>query len=155
MTGIPPFHLAFPVHDLGAARAFYGGLLGCPEGRSSDRWVDFDFFGHQVVAHLAPPDGAASPTNRVDGKEVPVRHFGVILPWRDWHDLAERLRAAAVDFVIEPGIRFPGQVGEQATMFLLDPSGNALEFKSFRDPARIFATGAASAAARPASTPSA
>jgi extradiol dioxygenase family protein len=127
------------VHDLAAARAFYGGLLGCAEGRSSDQWVDFDFHGHQVVAHLALAEVRAAQANPVDGKEVPVRHFGVILPWQDWHTLADRLRAAGIRFIIEPGIRFAGQVGEQATMFLLDPSGNALEFKSFRDPARIFA----------------
>jgi extradiol dioxygenase family protein len=135
---IPPFHLAVPVHDLAEARAFYGGLLGCSEGRSSDRWVDFDFYGHQVVAHLSAPETRPA-TNRVDGKDVPVRHFGVILGWDEWHALADRLREAGVRFVIEPGIRFTGQIGEQATMFLLDPSGNALEFKTFRDPARIFA----------------
>ena len=134
-----PFHLAFPVDDLGAARAFYGKLLGCGEGRSSDYWVDFDFYGHQVVAHLAPQELRPAAQNVVDGKNVPVRHFGVILEWEEWHQLAERLRGAGVQFVIEPGIRFAGQVGEQATMFLLDPSGNALEFKSFRDPSRIFA----------------
>jgi extradiol dioxygenase family protein len=135
---IPPFHLAFPVSDLQQARAFYGGLLGCREGRSSSQWVDFDFYGHQVVAHLAEPERPAA-TNQVDGKAVPVRHFGVILPWDDWHQLADRLREAATPFVIEPGIRFAGQIGEQATMFLLDPSGNALEFKTFRDMSRIFA----------------
>jgi len=134
-----PFHLAFPVHDLALARTFYGGLLGCGEGRSSDHWVDFDFYGHQVVAHLAPQELRPSAENVVDGKSVPVRHFGVILGWEDWHQLAKRLRGAGVQFIIEPGIRFAGQVGEQATMFLLDPSGNALEFKSFRDPSRIFA----------------
>jgi len=134
-----PFHLAFPVHDLGAAREFYGGLLGCGEGRSSDQWVDFDFYGHQVVAHLSPAELHATAQNLVDGKSVPVRHFGVILEWDAWHRLADRLRGAGVRFIIEPGIRFAGQVGEQATMFLLDPSGNALEFKSFRDPSRIFA----------------
>jgi extradiol dioxygenase family protein len=136
---MPPFHLAFPVHDLAAARAFYGGLLGCAEGRSSEHWVDFDFHGHQVVAHLAPEETGMARANQVDGKAVPVRHFGVILEWEAWHELAERLRAAGVRFVIEPGIRFAGEVGEQATMFLLDPSGNALEFKTFRDMSRIFA----------------
>jgi hypothetical protein len=136
---IPPFHLAFPVHDLATARAFYGGLLGCPEGRSSEQWVDFDFHGHQIVAHLAPGETRPVAASLVDGQDVPVRHFGVILDWSDWHALADRLRAAGVRFVIEPGIRFAGQVGEQATMFLLDPSGNALEFKSFRDPSRVFA----------------
>ncbi len=134
-----PFHLAIPVHDLAAARAFYGGLLGCPEGRSSEHWVDFDFHGHQVVAHLSPEEIRAAAVNAVDGKEVPVRHFGVILEWDAWHALAHRLRHAGVRFLIEPGIRFAGQVGEQATMFFLDPSGNALEFKSFRDMTRIFA----------------
>jgi len=139
MTAAPPFHLAFPVHDLAVARAFYGTLLGCPEGRSSEHWVDFDFYGHQVVAHLSPEEARASAANAVDGKEVPVRHFGVILEWSAWQALADRLRQAGVRFIIEPGIRFAGQVGEQATMFLLDPSGNALEFKSFRDMSRIFA----------------
>jgi extradiol dioxygenase family protein len=135
----PPFHLAIPVDDLGAARVFYGGLLGCPEGRSSEAWVDFDFYGHQVVAHLSPGEVGRAAANRVDGKEVPVRHFGVILPWDTWHTLADRLRQAGIRFIIEPGIRFAGQVGEQATMFLLDPAGNALEFKTFRDMGRIFA----------------
>ena len=139
MTTCPPFHLAFPVDDLSAARAFYGGLLGCPEGRSSESWIDFDFYGHQVVAHLSPGEVGRAASNQVDGKDVPVRHFGVILPWDAWHALADRLRQAGVRFIIEPGIRFAGQVGEQATMFFLDPAGNALEFKSFRDMARIFA----------------
>jgi extradiol dioxygenase family protein len=141
MGDLHPFHLAFPVTDLAAARIFYGGLLGCPEGRSSDEWVDFNLYGHQIVAHLAPAEDAAA-TNPVDGKQVPVRHFGVVLPWDAWHALADRLKAAGVTFVIEPGIRFAGKVGEQATMFFLDPSGNALEFKAFRDPARLFATDA-------------
>jgi len=134
-----PFHLAFPVHDLGEARRFYGGLLGCGEGRSSERWVDFDFFGHQIVAHL---DECAQPlraTNPVDGHDVPVPHFGAVLDKDQWQALADRLRAAGVSFVIEPTIRFEGQVGEQATMFLLDPSGNALEFKALADPSRLFA----------------
>lgn len=136
---LPPFHLAFPVHDLALARRFYGEFLGCPEGRSSDHWVDFDFYGHQVVAHLAPDEARLAAANPVDGKDVPVRHFGVILGWDEWHALADRLRAGGAKFIIEPGIRFAGQVGEQATMFLLDPSGNALEFKTFRDMSRIFA----------------
>lgn len=136
---MPPFHLAFPVHDLAAARAFYGGLLGCAEGRSSEHWVDFDFHGHQVVAHLSPEETGLARANQVDGKAVPVRHFGVILEWEAWHALAERLRGTGVRFIIEPGIRFAGEVGEQATLFLLDPSGNALEFKTFRDMSRIFA----------------
>ena len=134
-----PFHLAFPVHDLQAARAFYGGLLGCPEGRSSDAWVDFDLCGHQIVAHLAPDEAGHRATSAVDGDAVPVRHFGVVLDMAAWRALAERLRAAGVSFVIEPHVRFAGEVGEQATMFFLDPSGNALEFKAFADPARLFA----------------
>jgi len=135
----PLFHLAFPVHDLEAARAFYGGLLGCPEGRSSQTWVDFDFYGHQVVAHLAPEEAGHRNTSAVDGEAVPVRHFGAILSMEQWHKLAERLKAAGTRFVIEPYVRFKGQVGEQATMFFLDPSGNALEFKAFGDRSQIFA----------------
>ncbi len=135
----PLFHLAFPVDDLEQARAFYGGVLGCAEGRSSDRWIDFDFYGHQVVAHLAPEETGAAAANPVDGHDVPVRHFGVILEWSAWHALADRLRARDTRFIIEPGIRFQGQVGEQATMFFLDPAGNALEFKSFRDMSQVFA----------------
>jgi len=134
---LSPFHLAFPVHDLEEARKFYAGLLGCPTGRESKEWIDFDLYGHQIVAHLAPTEAAAA-TNKVDGEDVPVRHFGVILEWQDWEKLAERLKGK-VKFVIEPGIRFKGQVGEQATMFFKDPSGNALEFKAFRDMSRIFA----------------
>lgn len=136
---IHPFHLAFPVHSLDAARGFYGGLLGCPEGRSSDEWIDFDLYGHQVVAHLAPDETRPASTNAVDGDQVPVRHFGVVLPMEAWQELADRLRAAGVSFVIEPHVRFKGQVGEQATMFFYDPSGNALEFKAFRDIASLFA----------------
>ncbi|MBK8763624.1 MAG: VOC family protein [Burkholderiaceae bacterium] len=134
-----PFHLAFPVHDLGAARQFYGDLLGCPEGRSSDEWVDFNLYGHQVVAHLAPEEARRASTNAVDGDNVPVRHFGVVLPMPEWEVLAQRLAAAGTSFIIEPHVRFKGQVGEQATMFFLDPSGNALEFKSFKDMASLFA----------------
>lgn len=137
-----PFHLAIPVHDLPSAREFYGTLFGCPEGRSDREWVDFDFFGHQLVAHVDPARKAFRPpshTNKVDGKDVPVPHFGVVLEWTQWHALSERLTQAGVQFVIEPGIRFPGEVGEQATFFLYDPSGNALEFKAFRDPSRLFA----------------
>ncbi|MCA6237629.1 MAG: VOC family protein [Phenylobacterium sp.] len=134
----PRFHLAFPVRDLAEARAFYGGLLGCAEGRSSPEWVDFDFHGHQIVAHLAPsPEDVA--TNPVDGEDVPVRHFGVILDLASWRALADRLEAAGVDFIIPPQVRFQGQPGEQATLFFLDPSGNALEFKAFADDARVFA----------------
>ncbi|HEX5339526.1 MAG TPA: VOC family protein [Gammaproteobacteria bacterium] len=135
---IPLFHLAFPVHDLEAARHFYAGLLGCATGRESERWIDFNFFGHQLVAHLAAPEQPV-PTNPVDGEDVPVRHFGVILQWDQWQALADKLRAADISFIIEPGIRFAGQPGEQATMFLKDPSGNALEFKSFRDFSQLFA----------------
>jgi extradiol dioxygenase family protein len=139
MPAVPLFHIAFPVHDLSAARQFYGELLGCPEGRSSDTWVDFDFYGHQVVAHLAPGDAGQRATSAVDGDDVPVPHFGAILPMAEWNALAERLTRAGVQFVIEPHVRFKGEVGEQATMFLMDPSGNALEFKSFEDPSRFFA----------------
>lgn len=134
-----PFHLAFPVHDLAAARAFYGDLLGCPEGRSSPEWVDFDLYGHQVVAHLAPQETGRAATNAVDGDNVPVRHFGVVLPMDEWERLAARLQAVGQRFIIEPHVRFKGEVGEQATMFFLDPSGNALEFKAFRDLASLFA----------------
>jgi len=135
----PRFHLAFPVRDLAEARAFYGGVLGCAEGRSAADWVDFDLHGHQIVAHLAPGGASAAATNAVDGEAVPVRHFGLILAPADWAALAERLAAADVRFLIEPQTRFAGQSGEQSTMFLLDPSGNALEFKAFADEAMIFA----------------
>lgn len=136
---VRPFHLAFPVDDLEAARAFYGGVLGCPEGRSSDHWIDYDFFGHQIVAHLAPGRGGRQASNAVDGDEVPVPHFGVVLDMDGFDALAGRLKAAGVEFVIEPHIRFAGLPGEQATMFFLDPSGNALEFKAFADIGRLFA----------------
>jgi len=139
MPGLPLFHLAFPVTSLEKARAFYGGLLGCREGRSAPDWVDFDFYGHQIVAHLAPGEAGHRSTNAVDGDNVPVRHFGAILPMQDWGRLADKLRAANVNFVIEPHVRFKGEVGEQATMFLLDPCGNALEFKAFRDIGMLFA----------------
>ena len=137
---LTPFHIAFPVDDLEAARAFYGKTLGCPEGRSSAQWIDFDLFGHQIVAHLKPtPEGSKRHHNPVNGHDVPVPHFGVVLTMKDWEDLAERLRAAGTKFVIEPYIRFKGEVGEQATMFFLDPAGNALEFKAFADMSQIFA----------------
>ena len=139
VKSIRPFHIAFPVHDLAAARAFYGGVLGCREGRSSDHWIDFDLFGHQIVAHLAPKGAGSAVENPVDGHDVPVPHFGVILTLADWQGLADKLRAAGTRFVIEPYIRFKGEVGEQATMFFLDPSGNALEFKAFADDGQIFA----------------
>ena len=136
---LPPFHLAFPVDDLAAARRFYGEILGCPEGRCSDRWIDFDLRGHQIVAHLAPEAAPRRATNPVDGDDVPVPHFGVVLLKDEWQALADRLQAAGVEFVIEPTIRFEGQPGEQATMFFLDPAGNALEFKAMADPAKLFA----------------
>ena len=136
---LPPFHLAFPVHDLEAARAFYGGLLGCPEGRSSDEWIDFDFFGHQIVAHLDPALEPRRHGNEVDGHHVPVPHFGAVLDMEQWQALSDRLKAAGVAFVIEPNIRFRGLPGEQATMFFLDPSGNALELKAMADPSNLFA----------------
>lgn len=136
---LAPFHLAFPVDDLAAARRFYGEVLGCPEGRSADHWVDFDLRGHQIVAHLSPEAARSRATNPVDGDAVPVPHFGLVLSMQDWKELAGRLRSAGVVFVIEPTIRFEGQPGEQATMFLLDPAGNALEFKAMADPAKLFA----------------
>ena len=136
---LTPFHIAFPVDDLDAARRFYGGLLGCPEGRSSSQWIDFDLFGHQIVAHLKPSKAEKVHHNPVDGHDVPVPHFGVVLTMEQWESLAERLRAAETRFVIEPYIRFKGEVGEQATMFFLDPAGNALEFKAFADVGQLFA----------------
>lgn len=135
-----PFHLAFTVHDLAAARAFYGALLGCPEGRSAETWIDFDLYGHQIVAHLDPDKTVAEARNPVDGHDVPVPHFGVVLEMGPWEALAERLTAAGVHFLIEPHVRFKGQPGEQATLFFLDPSGNALEFKAFGSDAALFAT---------------
>ena len=139
MSNLPPFHLAFPVHDLEAARAFYGGLLGCPEGRSADEWIDFDFFGHQIVAHLSPDAKPRASHNPVDGHDVPVPHFGAVLGMQVWEALAEKLKIAGTEFVIEPTVRFRGQPGEQATMFFLDPSGNALEFKAMANPENLFA----------------
>lgn len=135
-----PFHLAFPVDDLASARAFYGGVMGCAEGRSSDEWIDFDFYGHQIVTHLAPGGSGDRASNHVDGHGVPVPHFGIVLTMEDWQALADRLRAAETEFVIEPTIRFKGQPGEQATMFFRDPAGNALEFKAVADDAMLFAT---------------
>jgi extradiol dioxygenase family protein len=135
----PLFHLAFPVHDLAAARTFYGGVLGCAEGRSDPAWIDFDFYGHQLVAHLQPAAVGDRATNAVDGHGVPIPHFGLVLAMPEWEALAERLRAAGTTFVIEPYIRFAGLPGEQATMFVRDPSGNALEFKAFRDLGQLFA----------------
>lgn len=132
-----PFHLAFPVDDLEAARGFYHGVLGCRVGRESSRWIDFDFFGHQITAHLSE-EATAVRTNKVDSDDVPVRHFGAVLPMPEWEVLAARLRDIGVRFLIEPHVRFQGEVGEQATMFVKDPAGNALEFKAFADPGRIF-----------------
>ena len=139
MSPLPLFHLAFPVTSLEQARTFYGGLLGCREGRSAPDWVDFDFYGHQIVAHLAPDEAGHKNTSAVDGDNVPVRHFGAILPMIEWERLAARLKTAGQSFIIEPHVRFKGEVGEQATMFLLDPCGNALEFKAFKDIGRLFA----------------
>jgi len=136
---MPPFHLAFPVHDLAAARAFYGGLLGCAEGRSSEHWVDFDFYGHQIVAHLAPDECTLGQASEVDGEQVPVRHFGLVLDMERWKALAETL-TGQVEFVIAPYTRFEGEPGEQATMFFRDPSGNAIELKAFADMGQLFAT---------------
>ncbi|MEY2948833.1 MAG: VOC family protein [Saprospiraceae bacterium] len=136
----PPFHLAFPVKDLSETKAFYGDLLGCTLGREAEKWVDFNFFGHQLSAHVKPEELKLAEKNVVDGKNVPVRHFGAVLEWKVWHELADKLKNHGIEFIIEPYIRFEGEVGEQATMFFLDPSGNALEFKSFKDPSQIFAT---------------
>lgn len=138
---LSPFHLAIPVHDLALARHFYGEVFGLAEGRSSAQWVDFDFFGHQLVIHEHPRTASqeAAHTNAVDGHDVPVPHFGVVLPWEDWESLAQRLRERGTQFVIEPHVRFQGQVGEQATLFLFDPCGNALEFKAFKDIGQLFA----------------
>lgn len=134
-----PFHLAIPVKDLAESRAFYGVLLGCAEGRSAEKWVDYNFFGHQLSVHLKPEETGSAEANVVDGKYVPVRHFGAILEWNQWHALADKLTKRGTQFIIEPYIRFKGEIGEQATMFFLDPSGNALEFKSFKDMSQIFA----------------
>ena len=138
-ASLPPFHLAFPVHNLDAARKFYGDLLGCPEGRSSSEWIDFNFYGHQIVTHLVQKKSVDRPSNAVDGHDVPVPHFGVVLPMAQWQAAADKLTAVGTQFIIEPYIRFKGEVGEQATMFFLDPSGNALEFKSFADLDSLFA----------------
>ena len=140
MSGLRPFHIAFPVDDLAAARHFYGNVLGLPEGRSADHWIDFNLFGHQIVAHYRPKrSGETAHSNPVDGHDVPIPHFGVVLNQSDWETLAERLRAAQIEFVIEPYTRFKGEVGEQSTMFFLDPAGNALEFKAFADLDQLFA----------------
>ncbi len=133
-----PFHLAIAVDDLNAAREFYGGVLGCCEGRSAERWVDFNLYGHQLVCHLSPRSGNIEPSNLVDGHDVPVPHYGVVLTWQDWETLAVRLRGANVEFLIEPTVRFAGEPGEQATMFFRDPAGNALEFKAMRHESNLF-----------------
>ena len=138
-AALHPFHLAFPVDDLAQARAFYGQTLGCSEGRSSPEWIDFNFYGHQIVAHLAKGEAANDVRSDVDGKKVPVRHFGVVLSMTEWQTLADRLKAAGTQFIIEPYIRFKGQVGEQATMFFMDPFGNAIEFKAMANPDYLFA----------------
>ena len=137
---INPFHLAFPIKDIEETKRFYKNILGCEIGRESDAWVDFNFFGHQVSAHLKPDELTNTKKNKVDGKSVPVRHFGVVLDWEDWHSLSKKLKALKIKFIIDPYIRFEGEVGEQATMFFLDPSGNALEFKSFKDSNQLFAS---------------
>lgn len=138
---LSPFHLAIPVYDLAASRRFYGDVFGLEEGRSSAHWVDFNFYGHQLVIHEHPktPSQEQAHTNAVDGHDVPVPHFGIVLEWEQWDALAERLKSFKIPFVIEPYVRFKGQVGEQATMFLYDPCGNALEFKAFRDIGQLFA----------------
>lgn len=136
---LAPFHLAFPVNDLAEARAFYGGLLGCAEGRSDGDWIDFNFFGHQIVAYRAPHATGKADTSGVDGDAVPIRHFGLVLPMKAWDAMRDRLVAAKTKFIIEPDVRFVGTIGEQSSLFFLDPSGNALEFKSFRDRSRLFA----------------
>ena len=134
-----PFHLAFPINDINETKSFYKKILGCKIGREDVKWVDFDFFGHQLSAHVKPDELKNTKKNAVDGKDVPVRHFGVILEWEAWHSISEKLKENNINFIIEPYIRFEGEIGEQATMFFLDPSGNALEFKSFKDPEQIFA----------------
>jgi extradiol dioxygenase family protein len=139
MTQLSPFHLAIPVHNLEECRRFYTDVLNFEEGRSSDHWVDYNFFGHQLVIHYKPKIHEDSHTNLVDGKDVPVPHFGVVLPWSTFHDFAELLKTKGIIFIIEPYTRFKGQVGEQATMFFKDPSGNALEFKAFKDMRQLFA----------------
>ena len=136
---IYPFHLAIPVDDLAAARKFYGETLQCPEGRTSELWTDYDLYGHQLVIHYQPKSGKRQHHNPVDGHDVPVPHFGVVLPWDEWENLAHRTKAAGVTFIIEPYIRFAGLTGEQATMFFMDPCGNALEFKAFKDIGHLFA----------------
>ena len=138
MKNLQPFHLAFPVHDLKLAKDFYTNILGCTIGRSSDHWIDFNLFGHQIVAHLSPDELSKTKTSKVDNKQVPVRHFGIVLEWKQWHEFSQRLKDKDIEFLIEPYVRFKDEIGEQATMFFLDPSGNALEFKTFKDPDMLF-----------------
>ena len=140
MKNMQPFHLAFPVNDITEAKNWYTKVLGCSLGRESERWIDFNFFGHQISAHLDPSESFSSGTNDVDGDNIPVRHFGLILDWNEWQELSKKLISENIKFIVKPQIRFEGRVGEQATMFLSDPSGNVLEFKSFRDPNDIFRT---------------
>ena len=137
---LPPFHLAFPVNDISETKKFFTDIIGCNVGRHSDKWIDFNFFGHQISAHLKPEETGKALTNKVDGDGVPVRHFGLVLPWEEWHAFSDRLKQNGIQFLIEPHIRFKGEVGEQATLFILDPSGNALEFKSFKNDEMLFAT---------------
>lgn len=139
MSPITPFHVAIPVYNLSECRTFYREILGCEEGRSSEHWVDFNLFGHQLVIHYKPRSEEMLHANPVDGKQVPVPHYGVVLPWETFQDFSRELKGKGVDFIIEPYIRFKGQVGEQATMFFLDPAGNALEFKAFKDISQLFA----------------
>ena len=139
-TQLRPFHLAIPVTDIETTRKFYVDVLQCSVGRESDRWIDFNFFGHQLTSHLVLNTEDSVASNNVDEEAVPVRHFGIILEWKDWQDLADKLKVTQVEFIIEPTIRFKGKTGEQATMFIKDPSGNVLEFKSFRDDEKIFKT---------------
>jgi hypothetical protein len=138
MNSIRPFHVAFPVNDLEATLHFFKEILNCKIGRTSEKWIDFDLFGHQITAHLTDQPIKEPPANEVDGQQVPIKHFGVILAWQQWHDFADQLKGKSVKFIIEPQIRFKGQAGEQATMFFLDPSGNALEFKAFKEDEHIF-----------------
>lgn len=140
MTDMPPFHLAFPIRDLEETRRFYVDLVGCTVGREAEKWIDFDFHGHQISAHVKPEECEGARTNDVDGDNVPVRHFGAVLPWKQWERLAETFRQAGVEFLIGPRVRFEGEPGEQGTFFVLDPSGNGLEFKSFKNPEQLFAT---------------
>ncbi len=139
MGDIKPFHMAFPIRDIEETRSFYGELLGCEIGRSTERWIDFNFFGHQLSAHIKPEELGSKALTTVDNKQVPLRHFGAILEWEEFYTLADRLRTNGIEFVIEPYVRFAGEVGEQATMFFFDPCGNALEFKAFKDKSQIFA----------------